>query len=639
MCIGNGEKRIYKDNQINSHKRALRRLRKKTGAYPARYKQTRFFCVPLIISLVFSCTLQAQFLDADQPAGGIRINQIGYGLHDPKIAILDSELFPGQGQLPFYIIALNQFADTVFRGQMKATGKDLYAQNVHYLADFSRFSREGHYYLSIPGQGTSYPFYIQADPFNTVLKAAVKAYYYNRASTALAPENAGIWKRAEGHPDTKVWVHASARSGGRPEGTVISAPGGWYDAGDYNKYIVNAAITVNTLLEALDQYPAVFDKLNTHIPESGNRLPDLLDELLYNLRWMLKMQDPGDGGVYHKLTSARFDGMEMPDKDKDRRYVVQKSTAAALDFAAVMATAARVLPRYGEQLPGFMDSLGQAAVRAWDWAKANPGILYNQDAMNKKYRPKIMTGAYGDKDLSDEWYQAAASLLLTTKDRRFLPVLQQYPLAHISAPSWNSVAAIGAVWLSRLNPAPFQGRQGWSVADKEILLAVQQKARTAVLQLAGQLTGQTNPGLNTVMGGRKTDFNWGSNSQAANQGWILMEAYLMTKDKKYRAAALGNLDYLLGRNATGYCFITGFGSLSPMHPHHRISIADNITDPVPGFLVGGPNPGRQDGVKGYPSERADLSYIDNDKAYSVNEVAINWNAPLVYLLAAIAATR
>lgn len=646
MCIGNGHKQ---NNQLNPrnlkrHQPYLRSLMPsdKRRAPRPQMPTPLLLCLLLISGcLSIVSDIKAQFLNADEPTGGIRINQIGYGTRDAKIAILDSDLFPGQHRLPFYIIALNQYADTVFSGRLHPTAKDLYAKKIQYLADFSSFTREGHYFLSIPGQGTSYPFTIKQQPYDPVLKAAVKAYYFNRASTALTPAFGGTWSRKEGHPDTLVQVHASASSDTRPKGTIIGAPGGWYDAGDYNKYIVNAGITMNTLLEALNDYPDLFERQQLQIPESGNGLPDLLNELLYNLRWMMHMQDPADGGVYHKLTSARFDGMEMPQKDHAKRYVVQKTTAATLDFAAVMATAARYLPAYQDKLPGLIDSLRQSAVKAWDWALANPEIKYDQDALNKKYRPKISTGAYGDMHLHDEWYQAAASLLLTTKDKRFLPAIRKNTPDHLGLPSWNSVGTIGAIWLAQLKANTFEGQQNWSGKDKQALLAIQQTSRKALLFLADQLLRQTNPGYHTVMGGRKTDFKWGSNSEAANQGWILMEAYQMTKDQKYRAAALDNLDYLLGRNATGYCFVTGFGSLSPRHPHHRISVADGIEDPVPGMLVGGPNPGRQDGVKGYPetgADRPELSYLDKDAAYSVNEIAINWNAPFVYLLAAIEAT-
>src|SRR5690606_4601775 len=139
------------------------------------------------------------------------------------------------------------------------------------------------------------------------------------------------------HPDTEVEVHASAASADRPAGTVISAPRGWYDAGDYNKYIVNSGISTWTLLAALEHFPTFWRQRDVNIPESGDAVPDLLDEARWNLLWMLDMQDPADGGVYHKLTTLRFGGMEMPERDTARRYVVQKTTAATLDFAAVMA--------------------------------------------------------------------------------------------------------------------------------------------------------------------------------------------------------------------------------------------------------------------------------------------------------------
>jgi endoglucanase len=138
----------------------------------------------------------------------------------------------------------------------------------------------------------------------------------------------------------------------------------------------------------------------------------------------------------------------------------------------------------------------------------------------------------------------------------------------------------------------------------------------------------------TVMGGRKTDFTWGSNANAANQGILLIKVYLITKNRSYLNAALGNLEYICGRNATGYCFITGMGTLSPMHPHHRPSVADGVTDPIPGLMAGGPNPGEQDHCH-YDFHEPEKAYVDSDCSYASNEIAINWNAPLVYLANAI----
>jgi endoglucanase len=140
----------------------------------------------------------------------------------------------------------------------------------------------------------------------------------------------------------------------------------------------------------------------------------------------------------------------------------------------------------------------------------------------------------------------------------------------------------------------------------------------------------------TAMGLSENDFVWGSNAVAANQGILMLQAYRITKDKKYFNAALSNQDYILGRNATGYSFVTGFGMKTPMHIHHRPSEADGIVDPVPGLLAGGPNPGMQDKCV-YVSSIADEAYTDDVCSYASNEVAINWNAPLVYLSGAIEA--
>ena len=118
--------------------------------------------------------------------------------------------------------------------------------------------------------------------------------------------------------------------------------------------------------------------LKTNIPESNDDVPDILNEALYNIRWMLTMQDPNDGGVYHKCTNAKFDAMIMPDKATEKRYVVQKSTAATLDFAAVCAQASRIFSKYKKQFPGLADSCLNAAVKAWQWAEKNPAFYISR---------------------------------------------------------------------------------------------------------------------------------------------------------------------------------------------------------------------------------------------------------------------
>ena len=552
----------------------------------------------------------------------IRVNQIGYYPHAPKVAAVIG------AEAGTFAVLNPATEDTVFRGELSAEKTWPYSEEPVKLADFSAFTAEGSYVLSVPGLGDSHPFDIRPFVHQAVAAASLKAFYFNRASMELTEEYAGPWKRKAGHPDTKVRVHASAASESRPANTLIPTPRGWYDAGDYNKYIVNSGITMQTLLLLFEQFPEYCNSLKVRIPEGEYGLPDLLEEALWNLRWMMTMQDPEDGGVYHKCTNENFDGFSMPANCTNPRYVVQKSTAATLDFAAVMAQAYRVIgPRMPLSWgPTIIDSCADAALRAWNWARRNPNVLYDQDEMNKTFTPKINTGEYGDGSVSDEWDWAAMELFVTTGQDSFLTAEDPFKGSTASIPGWPSVRTLGFY-------SVFQNRKSLTAGSVDTLAL-----RNRLIGMADWLkAGMGTSAYGIVMGVDAGDFGWGCNSEAANQGIALIQAFLATGDSAYVWAALSNLDYLLGRNATGYSFVTGYGDKTPMHPHHRPSEADGVKAPVPGFLVGGPNPGQQDGCGGYPSKLPAKSYLDAVCSYASNEICINWNAPMVYLTWALEA--
>lgn len=544
----------------------------------------------------------------------IALNQEGYLPLAPKQAA-----WVGASTVsPFYVLREGS-TDTVFRGKCSDARPSSNSSLLISLLDFTALQTPGRYEIHVQGHH-SWPFNISGTALHSGAVAALKGFYFQRVSTPLDKVFGGAWSRPAGHPDTAVIIHPSAADHFRLAGTVISSPGGWYDAGDYNKYIVNSGITMGTLLSAYEDFPVYFDTLHTLIPESGNNLPDLIDEILVNLRWMLTMQDPHDGGVYHKLTNAAFDGMVMPGVTKLPRYLVQKSTAATLDFAAVMAQAARVIRRFNQLLPGLSDSCLQAATHAWRWAQQHPQIVYQQDSMNKIYQPAITTGAYGDGQLQDELLWAAAELWITTGEQVYANIVRQQKFKPLVM-SWNRVGTMG--WLSISRHA------GLLPATAGIDL---NGVRKQLLQFADSLLQNSRKSaMGTVMGGSSKDFEWGSNAVAANQGMICIHAFLISKEKKYLHSALTNADYILGKNATGYCFLTGSGTRSTLHPHHRPSVADGIEAPVPGLLAGGPNPGKQDKCAYHFSE-PETTYLDEDCSYASNEIAINWNAPLVYLL-------
>lgn len=538
----------------------------------------------------------------------IQVNQVGFVPGAAKWAVV------GRTAGTAFSIVDAGSGREVFRGTLGESATWAPAQEVVRLADFSALRTPGEYRLRVDGLADSPRFTVKDDAYAALNAAALKAFYFNRAGIALEPRHAGPWARPAAHPDDRVLVHASAAGPRRAEGTVISAPKGWYDAGDYNKYVVNSGITVYTLLAAYEHFPAFFERQRLGIPESGNGVPDLLNEVLWNLEWMLAMQDPADGGVYHKLTSKHFDGVVMPHVVKGERYVVQKTTAATLDFAAVMAQASRVFAAFDAQSPGRSARMLAAAKAAWAWAHANPAAIYRQP-------PDIHTGGYDDNKLDDEFAWAAAELYVTTRDDAYLAAMKRREVA-VQLPGWADVGALGWITLAhhrdRLTPA----------ADRALI------ERRVVAQAAGLATVWQASPYRVAM--QSADFYWGSNAVALNQALMLIQGYRLSGDRRQLDAAQAALDFVVGRHPTGFSMVTGFGERSPRQPHHRPSGADGVDDPVPGFIVGGPH-----AVKGddcpmpYPSKAPAKAWLDQFCSYTTNEVAINWNAPLVYVSAAL----
>jgi endoglucanase len=560
----------------------------------------RLACSVFCFAFVATCS-------AAEPAALLKVNQSGYQNQGQKLAVI-----PGKSQHTFQLIALPS-GQIVFKGQSSEAQLWAPAGETVSIADFTQIQNNGRYRLEVTGL-TSVELQIAAQPYAQLHDAAIKAYYFNRASQQLDTAYAGVWARPAGHPDDQVKIHASAASASRPTGTVVQSPKGWYDAGDYNKYIVNSGISTFTLLDAWTDFSEFYRQRQWTIPESGNSMPDLLDEVVWNLDWMSSMQDPADGGVYHKLTTLNFEGAVMPHQAVAPRYLVQKTTAAALNFAAVMAKASRVLSEFDSEFdkeqPGKAALFRQQAVQAWQWASKNPAIYYQQPA-------DVSTGAYGDKNLADEFAWAAAELYLLTGEQ---PYLQQFfQLAQpVQTPSWASVAALGY----------------FSLAKEANRLTPEQRQLvfSAITAMADQFVAQHQASAYKVAMVPE-DFVWGSNAVAMNKAILLYKANQITAKAGYMEAIQGLLDYVLGRNPLDLSYVTGFGVKSPQHIHHRPSEADGIKAPVPGWLAGGAQPGQQDKCK-YSSTLPAKSYVDDECSYASNEVTINWNAPLVYMLAA-----
>lgn len=537
----------------------------------------------------------------------IKINQVGFLPSAPKMAVVPATVNSNE----FYILEVGSNR-VVYSGYLSAAKTWEPAEESVKLADFSGLTTNGNYRLHVAGLNPSNDFTIAQNALADVHDAAVKAYYYNRASIALESTYADRWARAAGHPDTQVRIHPSAATAARPAESTISAPKGWYDAGDYGKYVVNAGISTYTLMLALEHFDDFYASRTFNLPESNDSVPDLLNEIMWNLEWLEAMQDL-DGGVYHKLTTKNFSGEIMPDRGTAPRYVVQKTTAATLNFAAVMAMASRIVSAYPNAFPGKADAYRQAAISAWQWAEANPAVLYSQPA-------DVATGTYGDRTVGDEFAWAAAELHILTREASYLAAFKaQDPEAF--TPWWGGVSALGIISLAE---------HGQGLLNSTDMASIESKLKsTADGLLAAQQGSAYGVTMNSGM-----SFNWGSNSAFLNDAMMLIQAYRITDNRAYLDAAANNMDYILGRNATDFSFVTGYGDKTPMGIHHRPSVADGIAEPVPGFVAGGPHSGQQDDCS-YPSNLPAKSYVDDWCSYSTNEVTINWNAPLVYVFGAL----
>ena len=553
-------------------------------------------------------------------AQSIKVNQVGYYPSETKVAVIEPTVTAKSFTLK------DAKGKKVWSGKAVRTSVSPFTQKVRQVVDFSTVKKPGTYTF-VAGKEEQ-KVVIKDNAFADVAKAAMKAFYLQRTAMPIEEKYAGVYARPAAHMDDKVVVHESAASPLRPAGTIISSPYGWYDAGDFNKYIVNSGFTIGVLLQAYEINKAYADKMNLVIPESEDAVPDFLDEVMYNLKWMITMQDPYDGGVYHKLTTPNFEGFEMPVNCHQTRYVVQKSTQAALDFAASLAQAARIYSAY-PKYQSFAKEAVKAAERAYAWAVKNPNFFYDQNGNNEKYSPKVNTGMYNDNASADEFFWAATELYLTTKQASYFEQAKAFMPQSYRVPTWGEVSGLGVQqWINQSLLGKIDGIDFPVEKMKADLLAF---CDDCMLRMP-------TSSFNAPHGNRIQDFPWGSNSEmCAGQGIALTYAYTLTKDRKYLSAAIADADYLLGRNATGYCFVTGFGTKQVMHPHQRLSEADGIDAPLPGFLAGGPNPGQQDiaQVTTYPSKAADESYTDDMNSYASNEIAINWNAYLVGLMMTI----
>ncbi len=555
------------------------------------------------------------------PTKKVQVDLVGYVPGLPKRATLVSTATTPQAWT-----LKNSAGTAVASGQSTPKGADATSGDSVHLIDFSSFDTAGTGYTLTVGEDSSFPFDISADPVKRLRYDSLAFFYHQRSGTPIEAQYVGDeYARPAGHVnvapnqgDNNVPCRADLACG-----YTLDVRGGWYDAGDHGKYVVNGGIATWQLLNAYERAALIGDASAfrdgaLNIPEKANGVPDLLDEARWEADFLLKMQAP-DGMAHHKIHDANWTALPTrPELDDQPRRLSATSTAATLNLAAVAAQASRLWKGIDAT---YSATLLTAARKAYAAAKANPAKLAD---------PNDGTGggAYSDNTVSDEFYWAAAELYATTGDAAYrtdVTASPHYKAASLSRAGfhWGGTAPLGDITLAL---AP----NGLPAADVAAIKSAFATVADQHLTAMGQM-GYAAPYDNSVDG-----YVWGSNSAVLNNAQVLALAHDFTGAAKYRDGVFEALHYILGRNPLSTSYVAGYGDQAMRNAHHRFWANQNDpTLPIapPGSLSGGPNSALQDPVAqrllaGCPQQKC---WVDDIGAYSVNEVAINWNSALAWV--------
>lgn len=570
----------------------------------------------------------------------VRVNQLGYLPFGPKGATLVTA-----ADAPLRWRLLAESGEVVARGHSQPYGIDATSGLNAHVIRFDRARQSGRSYRLEADGELSHPFDIDADIYQSLRSDAFLFFYAQRSGIAIDGALLGDeYARAAGHVgvapnrgDVAVPCMPPARSQtayGEPWTCdyTLDVSGGWYDAGDHGKYVVNGGISTAQLLSTYERSlhargasrRALGDG-SLAIPEQGNGVPDVLDEARWELEFLLRMQVPSDepmaGMVHHKIHDNAWSALPLdPALDALPRELHRPSTAATLNLAAAAAQGARLYRRHDA---AFADRLLAAARRAWDAARLNPAVYApGSDGQGG--------GAYSDADVSDEFYWAAAELYLSTHEAPFLDAVlasphHTGPVFELNGFSWARVAALGRLDLASV-PSPLPGGRG---LRRSVLDAADALLALVDAQAWGQPYAPTG------------NWVWGSTSQLLNNLVVLGTAYDLSGDERYRRAVIEGAGFLLGRNALNLSYITGYGDVFSQNQHSRIfgaQLNGELPHPPIGSIAGGPNSALQDPVvrQLLAGCIGQLCYVDDINSYSTNEIAINWNAPLAWVASFLA---
>ena len=518
----------------------------------------------------------------------IVVNSIGFYPNDQKQAVVIGR----HGGEEFKVINATN-GKTVFTGKLSdAQWREDVKQDLC-IADFSAFKKSGRYKIVANNGKESCEFNIGKTVYKDAYTTAMRAFYLWRCGMAVETTYNGHHYQTTAACHTKDgYTKYLGEEQDWRDGT-----GGWHDAGDFGKYTVNAGVTVGVLFMAWQHFQKQLNSVDLNLPETAKGFPEFLKEIKWETDFLLKMQyADGSGRVSHKLTRTEFSGFIMPETDDGKRYFTEWSSAATADFAAMMAMASRIFEPYDKE---YSERILSAARLSYD-------------ALKKYGRKNFMqgdfsTGGYQTGD-DDDIVWAAVEMWEATGEQQYLTDAEQrlgsqWNLID-SNWDWGDVSNLGAYTyiLSK--------REGKNAE-------LENKLKAAVIKDANQLADNS---LSDPFGRALNQYYWGCNGTVCRQALNLHMADILAPNAKYQTAIKRIAGYVLGNNIYGRSFVTGIGVNPPMHPHDRRSGADGIDDPWPGYIVGG----------GHSA----TDWVDEQDDYSRNEIAINWQAGLVYLLSA-----
>ena len=564
----------------------------------------------VLLLLIFNAVLPGYNLASIRQS--ILLNQVGYLPQAPKVALLVNLSEENDDQARLIDLSDGSIVATV---SPSPPITDPASEETIQALDFSNIDQSGNYLWSY-GSLQSEPFAIKETVFADTLTVLLRSYYLQRCGVALSDPETGLY-HPPCHLNDGVVAHSDSVHAANDK---IAAVGGWHDAGDYGKYVSTTAITVGRLLNVYEQFPQHFWDEQLNIPESGNGIPDLLDEMKFGLDWMLHMQR-SDGAVYRKLSGEAWPIGLSPEEDTQPRYVYGISTPETAKFAGAMAMAARLYQPFDGDLS---DRYLAAATKAWQFLTHQPDMQVDEYPGDNSGSGAYLFSEWDQEetlltDVDDRLWAASELFLSTSEDTYERYFADQFETFDYGLFEWKDPSALGMLdYLLQAETVNSEGMQ------------IKERLKTKLLERADRLLEVTDGNSYGLANSR---FIWGSNKMVAEEGITLFYAYKLTGNVAYQKAAFAQLDYLLGRNPFNQTFITAVGTHFVQNVHHTFGRAHNRL--IPGLMVGGPNSDAQDGIA--PPGLGIRSYLDSVESYATNEYAIDYNASVIGLMALLEA--